>query len=149
MVRHRVSFFKKLLLLLSLSENCSHGCRTFFYRALCVRAKLHHRDMEELTAAEIVALPLSSKEEQHRSRSRRAFNVFVSRFVTEFQSLHPHQQHERVFNTLEIRADNPNPYYSDEDSTDSHVERHVCVGVSDTYLTSSDLLLSRIMKTCK
>ena len=82
--------------------------------------------MEDRTPVEIVELPLSRKEEEHRSRTRRAFNVFVSRYVLEFWELNPHEQHEKVWNLLEERADNPTnalPYYSDEDSTDSIVER--------------------------
>ena len=79
--------------------------------------------MQERNASEIVELPLSKKEEDHRSRKRRAFHVFVSRYVMEFKTMDPWEQHEKVWSMLEVRADNPDPYYSDEDSTDSHIER--------------------------
>lgn len=117
MVRHRAFSFDKFLILFQHISS-----RTFFHRA---RKELAPQvdDVDGLTAEEIVALPLTSKEQAHRSRNRRAFNVFVSYYVLNFKLMHPHEQHQKVFEMLEIRADNQDGFYSDEDSTDSHIER--------------------------
>ena len=94
MVRHRAFCFDKFLYVFQHISS-----RTFSYRARKEFAP-QVDDVDGLTAEEIVALPLTSKEQAHRSRNRRAFNVFVSYFLLNFKLMHPHEQHQKVWETL-------------------------------------------------
>ena len=53
--------------------------------------------MERLTPQDILHLPINLKEELHRSRKRRAFNVYLSRGLEELSKFAPRRQREIFF----------------------------------------------------
>ena len=60
--------------------------------------------MERLTAQEVSALPLNDSEREHRSRRRRAFDVFVSRGVCAIKSMEVDAQREMFFGEMGYHA---------------------------------------------
>ena len=52
--------------------------------------------MNSHTPNEVLRLPLSSREEDHRSRSRRGFNVYLSRYFLDFKVLTDDEKWEKL-----------------------------------------------------
>ena len=75
--------------------------------------------MDVLTANEIVELPLNKKEKNHRSRTRLAFHVYLSRYFFDFKRRSINEQNAQIFEVLGVRLGRLLLEDAEYDSTDS------------------------------
>ena len=78
--------------------------------------------MNEETPEEILSIPITRKEREHRSRKRLGYHVFMAHHLSWFQGLPPHIQQYTVATKLQI---NLFPDDSSMDSTNSALIIHV------------------------